>query len=135
MAKLLADRLTEAFTEQIHSFVRRQMWGYETGEELTPEQILRSEYKGIRTAFGYPTTPDHSLKADLFKILSVEMTTYMTLSKESYMISPAESICGLMLSSGNFFSVGRISEEQIEEYAKKRGFSIEEVGRLLPNNI
>ncbi len=135
LAKLLADRLTEAFAERIHSFVRRQMWGYEGGEELTPEDMIAERYRGIRVAFGYPSAPDHSLKEVLFDILSVPMTTHMTLSKESYMISPAESICGLMLSAGEYFSVGRISEEQTADYARRLGVSIEEVERLIPFNV
>ncbi len=134
LAKLIADRLAEAFTERVHSFVRRQMWGYETGKELTTAEILGEKYRGIRVAFGYPATPDHSLKSDIFKILSVEMTTEMKLS-ESYMITPGESLCGIMLSSGEYFSVGRISEEQSEDYALRRGVKKEELERLIPSNI
>ncbi len=134
LSKLIADRLAEAFTERIHSFVRRQMWGYESGDELTAEEILAEKYRGIRVAFGYPATPDHSLKKAVFDILSVPMTTQMTLSEESYMISPAESLCGLMLSSGEYFTVGRISEEQTADYAQRLGVSVEEVERLIPFN-
>ncbi|MFI3289521.1 MAG: methionine synthase [Rikenellaceae bacterium] len=134
LAKLLADRLTEAFTQRIHSFVRGQMWGYEKGGELSPKQMIADDYRGVRVAFGYPATPDHSLKSDIFKLLSVPMTTYMTLS-ENYMISPGESLCGLMLSDGKYFSVGAISEEQLEDYATRRGKSVEEIKRLIPNNI
>ncbi len=134
LAKLLADRLTEAFTQRIHSFVRGQMWGYEEGGELSPKQMIADDYRGIRVAFGYPATPDHSLKSDIFKLLSVPMTTYMTLS-ENYMISPGESLCGLMLSDGEYFSVGTISEEQLEDYATRRGKTVEEIKKLIPNNI
>ncbi len=135
LSKLLADRLAEAFTERIHAFVKRQMWGYESGEELTREEILTEKYKGIRVAFGYPATPDHSIKKLVFDILSVKMTTQMSLNEESYMIAPAESLCGLMLSSGEYFSVGRVSSEQVEDYAKRRGVSREEIERILPLNV
>ncbi len=134
LAKLLADRLAEAFTQQLHTFVRRQMWGYETGEALPTKDIIADKYRGVRVAFGYPATPDHSLKEDIFKLLSVPMTTYMTLS-ENYMITPGESICGLMLSDGEYFSVGAISEEQLEDYATRRGKKIEEIKKIIPNNI
>ncbi len=134
LAKLLADRLTEAFTHRLHSFVRRQMWGYEKGEELSAKDTIAEKYRGMRVAFGYPSTPDHSLKSEIFKLLSVPMTTYMTLS-ENYMISPGESICGLMLSDGEYFSVGAISEEQLEDYATRRGKTVEEIKKIIPNNI
>ncbi|MFI3247732.1 MAG: methionine synthase [Rikenellaceae bacterium] len=134
LAKLLADRLAEAFTQQLHTFVRRQMWGYEGGEALPAKDIIADKYRGVRVAFGYPATPDHSLKEDIFKLLSVEMTTYMTLS-ENYMITPGESICGLMLSDGEYFSVGAISEEQLEDYATRRGKETEEIKKIIPNNI
>ncbi len=134
LAKLLADRLTEAFTHRLHSFVRRQMWGYEKGEELSAKDTIAEKYRGMRVAFGYPATPDHSLKSEIFKLLSVPMTTYMTLS-ENYMISPGESICGLMLSDGEYFSVGAISEEQLEDYATRRGKTVEEIKKIIPNNI
>ncbi|MFI3259196.1 MAG: methionine synthase [Rikenellaceae bacterium] len=135
IAKLLADRLAEAFTEQLHRFVRREMWGYESSEELPTKDILRGKYQGLRVAFGYPSVPDHSLKREVFQLLAAEMTTQMKLSNESYMISPAESLCGLILSSGEYFSVGAISDEQLADYASRRGITIEEAKRLLPNNI
>ncbi|MFI3303408.1 MAG: methionine synthase [Rikenellaceae bacterium] len=134
MAKLLADRLTEAFAERVHTFVRGEMWGYET-TPLSPADTIKGKYRGIRVAFGYPTTPDHSLKKEVFQLLSAEMTTAMKLNMESYMISPAESLCGLYISTGEYFSVGAISDEQIEDYAKRRKVTTDEVKRLIPNNI
>ena len=134
MVKLLADRLTEAFAETLHSFVRRQMWGYETGDELTPKQIIKGDYKGLRMAFGYPASPDHSLKRDIFKILAVDMTTSMSLT-ENYMITPGESLCGLIFDDAKYFSVGKIDTKQLLDYSKRRKMDIEEVKRLLPNNV
>ena len=134
MAKLLADRLTEAFAEAMHSFVRRQMWGYEQGEQLSPEQIIRGEYRGKRMAFGYPASPDHSLKREVFDLLAVEMTTSIKLT-ENFMIDPEESLCGLIFSDAEYFSVGRIDTKQMLDYARHRGLTVEQVRELLPNNV
>ena len=133
LAKLLADRLTEAFAEAVHSFVRRRMWGYETGDAPSPERILRGEYRGLRMAFGYPATPDHSLKREVFDLLGAEITTGMRLT-ENWMIDPGESLCGLLLADAEYFSVGRISQEQLADYARRRGMEPEAVKRLIPNN-
>ncbi len=133
LSKLLADRLTEAFAETLHAFVRREMWGYETGPAPTPEQIVRGEYRGRRMAFGYPATPDHSLKRDVFDLLAVEMTTGMKLT-ENYMIDPGEALCGLMLHDARYFGVGAIDTKQLLDYARRRGMTPEEVRKLIPNN-
>ncbi|MFI3305910.1 MAG: methionine synthase [Rikenellaceae bacterium] len=135
MVKFLADRLTEAFAERVHTFVRREMWGYETTPPLTAAEIIRGKYRGVRVAFGYPSVPDHSLKREVFKLLSAEMTTAMKLDAESYIITPGESLCGLILSSGEYFAVGKITNEQLEDYAARRNTTTEEVRRLIPNNI
>lgn len=133
MAKLLADRLTEAFAEAVHSFVRRQMWGYEQGPQLAPEAILQGEYRGHRMAFGYPAIPDHSLKREVFDLLAVEPTTGMRLT-ENRMIDPGESLCGLLFADAEYFAVGSIDREQAEEYARRRGCTPTELEKLLPNN-
>ncbi len=111
------------------------MWGYEVGEPLTAEEVIREKYQGVRMAFGYPATPDHSLKREIFELLSAEMTTHMKLDRESYMISPAESLCGVMLSRGEYFSVGSIDDEQLKDYARRRKMTIEEIKKLIPYNI
>ena len=134
MAKLLADRLTEAFAEAMHSFVRRQMWGYEQGEQLSPEQIIRGEYRGKRMAFGYPASPDHSLKREIFDLLAVGMTTSMSLN-ENYMIDPEESLCGLIFADAEYFSVGRIDTKQMLDYARRRNMTVEQIEKLLPKNV
>ena len=134
MAKLLADRLTEAFAEAVHTFVRRQMWGYETGEPLTPKQVVRGEYRGRRMAFGYPATPDHSLKREVFDLLAAEMTTGMRLT-ENWMIDPGEALCGLLLADADYFQVGTVDAQQLEEYAGRRGMEAGEVKKIIPNNI
>lgn len=134
MAKLLADRLTEAFAEAVHSFVRRQMWGYETGEAPTPRQVIRGEYRGRRMAFGYPASPDHSLKREVFDLLAAELTTGMKLT-ENYMVDPGEALCGLLLADADYFSVGTVDTEQLLDYARRRGLDVELVKKLIPHNI
>lgn len=134
MAKLLADRLTEAFAEAVHVFVRREMWGYETGEAPIPQQIIRGEYRGRRMAFGYPASPDHSLKREVFDLLAVELTTGMRLT-ENYMIDPGEALCGLLLADADYFSVGTIDTKQLLDYARRRGMEVDEVKKIIPNNV
>ena len=134
LAKLLTDRLTEAFMETVHSFVRRSMWGYETGAPLTPQEILHETYRGRRMAFGYPATPDHSLKREVFDLLAVEITTAMKLN-EHWMIAPEEALCGLLLADGGYFSVGRIDAEQLADYARRRRMDEETIRKIIPNNL
>ena len=134
LSKLLADRLTEALCEWVHIFIRRQMWGYETGPALTPEQIIRSKYRGRRMAFGYPASPDHSLKREVFDLLAADKTTAMRLN-DNYMITPEEALCGLFFADAEYFSVGRIDREQLADYAARRNMDIETIEKLIPNNI
>ncbi|HJC16537.1 MAG TPA: methionine synthase [Candidatus Alistipes stercorigallinarum] len=134
MAKLLADRLTEAFAEALHLFVRRQMWGYESGELPSPEEVIAGRYRGRRMAFGYPASPDHSLKREVFDLLAVERTTGMRLT-ENWMIDPGEALCGLMFADADYFSVGHIDAAQLSDYAARRGMDEETLRRLLPNNL
>ncbi len=134
MAKLLADRLTEAFAEAVHLFVRRQMWGYEQGAPLAPEAVLRGDYRGRRMAFGYPASPDHALKREVFDLLAVERTTGMRLT-ENCMIDPGEALCGLLFADAEYFGIGIVDNEQAADYARRRGLTIEEIAKLLPNNI
>ncbi|MFR9591574.1 MAG: methionine synthase [Rikenellaceae bacterium] len=134
IAKLIADRLAEAFAQWAHRFMRREMWGYESDEEMSTRDIIRDKYQGVRMAFGYPACPDHSLKREVFKLLNVEMTTQMRLT-DNFMITPAESLCGLIFPRGEYFGVGIIDDEQLTGYAQRRGVSIDEVKRVIPNNI
>ena len=134
LAKLLADRLTEAFAEAVHTFVRRQMWGYETGAMADPQRIVRGEYRGRRMAFGYPASPDHSLKREVFDLLAAGVTTGMKLT-DNCMIDPGESLCGLMFADADYFSVGRIGDEQLRDYARRRGTDEARIRKLLPNNL
>ncbi len=134
MAKLVADRLTEAFAEALHAKVRRELWGYENVTELTPKEIIAEKYRGRRMAFGYPASPDHSLKREVFDLLGVEEHTAMRLN-ENWMITPEEALCGLLFADAEYFSVGRIDSEQLADYALRRGLTVEEIARIIPNNI
>lgn len=134
IAKLLADRLTEAFMEVVHSFVRRSMWGYEQGEQLTPQEILHEAYRGRRMAFGYPASPDHSLKREVFDLLAVEITTAMKLNA-NWMITPEEALCGLLFADGDYFAVGRIDQAQLADYARRRKMDEAIIKKIIPNNL
>lgn len=136
MSKLLADRLTEAFAEAVHSHVRRSMWGFESGSEFSGEDVLAERYRGLRMAFGYPAAPDHSLKKEVFRLLGAERNAGLRLN-DNYMIEPAEALCGLIFADGDirYFDVGRIGEDQLEDYARRRGTTADEIRRLIPRNV
>lgn len=128
--KLLADRLTEATGEYLHYIIRSEYWGF----DKSPFSFDEKQYQGRRMCFGYPACPDHSLKRRVFDFLEVEQNTKMRLT-DSYMITPEESLCGLITSRGGYFSVGRVDEAQLEHYSKQVGLSVPELKDLLPNNI
>ena len=128
--KLLADRLTEATGEYLHYMIRSDYWGF----DKSPFSFDEKQYQGRRMCFGYPACPDHSLKKRVFEFLEVEQHTNMRLT-DSYMITPEESLCGLITSRGGYFSVGRVDEKQLEHYSKYAGLSVEKLKELLPNNI
>ena len=137
LSKLLADRLTEAMAEVMHLFVRREMWGFESCDSA-PElrAVLAGEYQGLRMAFGYPATPDHSLKREVFDLLAVERTTEMRLT-DSFMIDPGEALCGMIVADrdSHYFSIGAIDSQQLEEYAARRAMSVERIASIIPRNL
>jgi 5-methyltetrahydrofolate--homocysteine methyltransferase len=132
MAKALADRLAEAFAEHLHARVRRELWGYAPGETLTPQELLAESYTGIRPAPGYPAQPDHSEKAVLFDLLGGEAASGVTLT-ESFAMWPGASVCGLYFShpQSHYFGVGKIERDQVEDYARRKGWTPEEAERWL----
>jgi len=134
LVKALADRMAEAFAEYLHQSAR-QSWGYETGKESTPEDLIEERYRGIRPAFGYPACPDHSEKQTLFSLLNAEQFG-ITLT-ESCAMSPAASVSGLYLShpEAKYFTVGRIGRDQVENYAKRKGWSITKTEKWLTPNL
>ena len=136
MVKALADRLAEAFAEYLHREVRTNLWGYAVQEDLENEQLIREEYAGIRPAPGYPAQPDHTEKPALFDLMGVQEATGITLT-EHLAMSPASSVCGLYFAhpDAQYFNLGNINRDQVEDYAKRKGMSVEEVERWLGPNL
>ena len=128
----LADRLAEAFAEMLHKKVRTEYWGYQKSENLTNEQLIKEEYAGIRPAPGYPACPDHTEKYKLFHLLGGEKTTGITLT-ESLAMYPASSVSGWYFANpeSKYFGVGKISKDQVQDYAVRKNMEITEVERWL----
>ncbi|MGI9625216.1 MAG: methionine synthase [Longimicrobiales bacterium] len=136
LAKALADRLAEAFAERMHQRVRREFWGYAPREDLTNNQLISEEYWGIRPAPGYPATPDHSEKGTPFKLLDATAQTDVTLT-ESYAMYPTASVSGLYIGhpASFYFGVGKIGEDQLADYAGRRGIPIDQARQALNPNL
>ena len=132
MVKAVADRLAEAFAELMHAKVREEYWGYAPDEELTNEQLIKEEYKGIRPAPGYPAQPDHTEKPLLFDLLNVEENADISLT-ESYAMTPAASVSGMYFAhpEADYFSLGKIGKDQVADYSKRKGIDIPEMERWL----
>jgi 5-methyltetrahydrofolate--homocysteine methyltransferase len=128
----LADRLVEALAEYLHEQVRKNYWGYAKDENLDNENLIREEYKGIRPAPGYPACPDHTEKNKLFDLLGGEETTGILLT-ESLAMYPASSVCGWYIahSESKYFGLGKISEDQLIDYAKRKEMPIDEATKWL----
>lgn len=131
MIKAIADRLAEAFAEEIHARVRKEFWGYSPDECLTPADLLRCKYQGIRPAPGYPTQPDHTEKLTMWNLLKAE-SIGITLT-ESLAMDPAASVSGLIFShpQSTYFSTGKIQKDQVQDYASRKGQSVECVEKWL----
>jgi 5-methyltetrahydrofolate--homocysteine methyltransferase len=132
MAKALADRLAEAFAERMHQHVRRTLWGYAADEALENEALIAEKYRGIRPAPGYPACPDHNQKRVLFDLLKVTENTGISLT-ESLAMFPAASVSGWYYShrDARYFSIGRIGEDQVADYADRTGMELETARRWL----
>jgi 5-methyltetrahydrofolate--homocysteine methyltransferase len=132
LVQVLADRFVEAFAECLHQKVRKEYWGYEKNETLSNEQLIREEYKGIRPAPGYPACPDHTEKLKLFELLNVQENIGIELT-ESLAMNPPASVCGWYFAhpKSHYFGLGKISRDQLEDYAKRKGMSIEEAEKWL----
>ena len=132
MLKALADRLAEAFAEHLHECVRKDFWGYAKGETLSNQELIQEKYHGIRPAPGYPAQPDHTEKNQLFELLKATNATGITLT-ESLAMLPTASVCGLYLASehAQYFGLGKINKEQVEDYAKRKGMDTEVVAKWL----
>jgi 5-methyltetrahydrofolate--homocysteine methyltransferase len=130
--KALADRLAEALAEYTHERVRRELWGYARDEKFSNEQLIAEKYRGIRPAPGYPAQPDHTEKAELFRLLDAGETAGMELT-ESFAMTPGSSVSGMYFSHPEsvYFGVGRIERDQVEDYAKRKGMSLADMERWL----
>jgi 5-methyltetrahydrofolate--homocysteine methyltransferase len=132
MLQALTDRLAEAFAEWLHQKVRRQYWGYAKEEDFSNEELIKEKYQGIRPAPGYPACPDHTEKYKLFELLGGEDSTGIHLT-ESLAMYPASSVCGWYFShpQSQYFGLGKIGADQLQDYAQRKGMSIEEMERWL----
>lgn len=136
MLQALADRLAEAFAELLHARVRREFWGYAKDEQLSNEDLIKEEYMGIRPAPGYPACPEHTEKYKLFDLLNATENTSIELT-ESLAMYPAASVCGWYFShpQSQYFGIGKISQDQFDDYAKRKGWGEEEAEKWLRPNI
>jgi 5-methyltetrahydrofolate--homocysteine methyltransferase len=132
LVKALADRLAEAFAERMHQRVRKEFWAYEPEEALSNEDLIAEKYRGIRPAPGYPAQPDHTEKATLFELLDATKATSVVLT-ESYAMWPGAAVSGLYFShpESAYFGVGRIDRDQVEDYAARKNWTVQEAERWL----
>jgi 5-methyltetrahydrofolate--homocysteine methyltransferase len=135
LAKALADRLAEAFAEYLHREARIA-WGYGADEQLTREQLIQEQYRGIRPAAGYPACPDHTEKGRLFALLEAEARAGVRLT-ESYAMHPGAAVSGLYFShpEAKYFGVGKINRDQVENYAARKGETVEYIEKWLGPNL
>jgi 5-methyltetrahydrofolate--homocysteine methyltransferase len=132
MVKALADRLAEAFAEHMHERVRREFWAYAPDENLSAEDLIRESYRGIRPAPGYPAQPDHTEKGTLFELLGAAAATGIVLT-ESFAMMPGAAVSGLYFShpDSHYFGVGKIERDQVADYAKRKGWTLEKAEKWL----
>ena len=136
MVKALADRLAEAMAERMHQKMRKDIWGYAVNEELSSRDLILEKYQGIRPAAGYPASPDHTEKATLWQLLDVEKNTGISLT-DSFAMYPTASVSGLYFShpESKYFAVGKISNDQVADYAKRRGADLAITKKWLGPNL
>lgn len=132
LVQILADRMVEAFAECLHEKTRKEYWGYDKNESLSNEQLIREEYKGIRPAPGYPACPDHTEKLKLFSLLNVTENIGIELT-ESLAMNPPASVCGWYIAhpQSHYFGLGKISRDQLQDYAKRKGMHPDEAEKWL----
>jgi 5-methyltetrahydrofolate--homocysteine methyltransferase len=136
LLKALADRLAEAFAERLHERVRKTIWGFAPDEALSNDELVREKYRGIRPAPGYPACPDHSQKPELFRLLNAGQNAGLTLT-ESFAMIPISAVSGYYFAhpEAEYFGVARIGRDQVEDYARRRGITLELAERYLRANI
>lgn len=136
MVKAMADRLAEAFAEKLHELVRKEYWGYAKDERFTNEELIKEQYAGIRPAPGYPACPEHTEKGTLFALLEAEEKIGLSIT-ESYAMYPTAAVSGYYFAhpESKYFGLGRITKDQVEDYAQRKDLDIEEVERWLAPNL
>jgi 5-methyltetrahydrofolate--homocysteine methyltransferase len=136
MVEALADRLAEAFAERLHERVRTEFWGHEDAESLSNEDLIAERYRGIRPAPGYPACPDHTEKQTLWELLDVEQSAGIKLT-ESMAMWPGASVSGVYYShpDSQYFVVGRLARDQVEDYADRKGWTLDQAERWLSANL
>jgi 5-methyltetrahydrofolate--homocysteine methyltransferase len=136
MIKALADRLAEALAEYMHHEVRTRIWGYAANEQLSTDELIDEAYRGIRPAPGYPACPDHLEKLTIWELLEVEKNTGITLT-ESLAMYPTASVSGYYFGhpQSKYFGLGKITEEQVKNFAERKGIKFEEASKWLSPNI
>ena len=136
MVKALADRLAEAFAEYLHREIRLQHWGYASDEQLDNDQLIKEAYTGIRPAPGYPACPDHLEKETIWKLLGVQKAIGVALT-ESLAMWPAASVSGYYFAhpDARYFGLGKIKQDQVSAYAKRKKISLEKAIKWLQPNL
>ncbi|HEX5340681.1 MAG TPA: vitamin B12 dependent-methionine synthase activation domain-containing protein, partial [Gammaproteobacteria bacterium] len=136
LLKSLADRLAEAFAELLHARVRREFWGYAKGENLDNDALIQEQYKGIRPAPGYPACPEHTEKGGIWQLLDAERRASIQLT-EHYAMWPAAAVSGFYFAhpQSRYFAVGKVNRDQVADYAKRKGMSLETAERWLAPNL
>lgn len=136
MMKAIADRLAEAFAEKLHELVRKEFWAYDSNEQLSNEELIKEKYIGIRPAPGYPACPDHTEKRKIFDLLDAEKEAGIQLT-ENFAMYPTAAVSGYYFANkdSKYFGLGKIAKDQVVEYAKRKGLSLEETERWLAPNL
>lgn len=136
MIKAIADRLAEAFAERMHELVRKEYWAYSKDESLSNQELIKEEYAGIRPAPGYPACPEHTEKGTLFNLLDAENKIGLHLT-ESYAMYPTAAVSGFYFAhpQSRYFGLGKITKDQVEDYATRKGMTVEEAEKWLSPNL
>jgi 5-methyltetrahydrofolate--homocysteine methyltransferase len=136
MLKILADRFAEAFAERLHERVRKEFWAYASDENIPLAEMLKEEYQGVRPAPGYPGCPEHSEKRTIFDLLEAEKNAGITLT-ENFAMYPAAAVCGYYFSHefSRYFNLGKLTDEQVEDYAKRKNIPVDQAKKYLRQNL
>ncbi len=136
MIRILSDRIAEAAAEYLHERIRKDYWGYASGENLSVDDLLRIRYKGIRPAPGYPACPDHSEKRVIFDLLEAEKLIGAGLT-ENFAMTPPAAVSGYIFANpaSSYFNIGKIGNDQLKDYASRKDMTAEEASKWLAPNL